>query len=263
MSQRIRDVFDACKKAGRAAFVGYLTAGFPTVEDTVPLMLAMERGGADLIEIGVPFSDPMADGATIQEANTIAVDNQVSYADCIKFVKTAREKGLKAPVIFMGYVNPLIRYGEEKAVKDAKDGGANGFIVVDLPLEEEPLFFKACLTHGMSFVPLIAPTTRDARIPLLVKAADSFIYCVSVAGVTGARKDLPPELPAFIQNIKRFTNLPLAVGFGISNHDHYKQVASLAEGVVVGSAIISTIQSSQADHRPENLEKFIHDITGR
>lgn len=260
MSQLLRDTFAAVKKQGRAAFIPYITAGFPSPKETVSLMLALEKGGADVIELGVPFSDPMADGTTIQTANMVALENNISYADCLNFVREARKNGLKAPVVLMGYVNPLIKYGEEKAVKDAKEAGANGFIIVDLPLEEEPLFFKACREQGMSFIPLIAPTTRDGRIPLLCNAADSFIYCVSVAGVTGARKDLPEELPAFLANIKKYTKLPLAVGFGISSHEHFKQVAAIAEGAVVGSAVINTVQNAPANQRAETVEKFVRNL---
>jgi len=263
MSQLLRDVFAGCKKAGRPAFVGFLTAGYPTLPETVPLLLAMEKGGADVIEVGVPFSDPMADGATIQVANHVAVENKVSFGDCVSVVRQARAKGLKAPVIFMGYVNSLIKYGEEKAVKDAKDAGANGFIVVDLPIEEEPNFFQACRTHSMSFVPLVAPTTREGRLPLLCGVADSFIYCVSVTGVTGQRKDLPEELPAFIQNVRKHTSLPIAVGFGISTREHYKQVSALADGVVVGSAIIKSVQEAPAGKREETVAAFISNLSSR
>lgn len=203
-------------------------------QDTVPLLLAAEKGGADIIEvcnalavqcawltclcrqIGMPFSDPLADGPTIQDANTIALKNGITYRDVLDFVATARKQGLKAPVVLMGYVNPLIQYGEEKAVVDAKEAGVNGFIVVDLPLEEQPFFFKACRTHHLSFVPLIAPTTRNDRLPALVAAADSYIYCVSLTGITGARTSVSKQLPDFLKRVRSFTNLPLAVGFGVS-----------------------------------------------
>jgi tryptophan synthase alpha subunit len=263
MSQAIRDTFERCRQAGRSAFIPYITAGFPSKADTVPLMLAFEKAGADIIELGMPFSDPLADGPTIQYANTVSLSDGTDYADCLRFIKEAREQGLKAPIVLMGYVNPLIQYGEEKAVLDAKEAGANAFIIVDLPLEEQPLFFKACRTHGLSFIPLVTPTTKDSRISMLVNAADSFLYVVSVTGITGERKELPEYLPKFIDNIRSKTKLPLAIGFGISSRVHYEQVEKLADAVVIGSAIIRAVRDADADKRCAAVDTFIHSVTGR
>lgn len=262
MASLLREVFLNKKQENKAVFVPYLTAGFPSPKETVPLLLALEKGGADVIELGVPFSDPLADGTTIQEANTIAVENKISYADCLGFVAEARAKGLRAPVVLMGYVNPLLKYGIQKAVVDAKSAGVNGFIVVDLPLEEEPEFFQECKDQQLSFVPLVAPTSRDARIQQLVDRADSFVYCVSVAGVTGQRKDLPPELPAFIKRVQSMTQLPLAIGFGISTREHFVLVEQLAAGVVIGSAVIQTVKNAPEHEREEQLINFVKKIKG-
>jgi len=208
----------------------------------------MQASGADVIEVGMPFSDPMAEGTTIQLATTMSLSHGTTYDDCLEFVREARSQGLTVPVLFMGYLNPLIAYGEHRAVTAAKKVGANGFIVVDLPLEEQPDFFKAVREEEMSFIPLVAPTSLDKRIKMLADAADSFIYCVSVTGVTGARTDVSDELPSFLERIRRITDLPLAVGFGISTREHFVKVGKIAEGVVIGSQIIKTILNADGEY---------------
>lgn len=264
MSNEIRKVFEKAKKEKRAVFIPFFTAAFPNSLDTVPLLLAAEKGGADIIELGVPFSDPLADGPTIQYSNTISLQQGTKYEDCLRFVKEARDKGLKVPIVLMGYINPLMKYGETKAIQHAHQAGVNGIIVVDLPLEEkESQLVAACREYGISYIPLIAPTSRDERIPMLVNAADSFIYCVSVAGITGSRNDLPPHLPAFVQRVRSFTNLPLAVGFGISTRDHFAAVEKIADGVVIGSAIIQLLRNTSDNERSTALEKYIQQVMGR
>lgn len=263
MSQRLRARFAAGRESHRALFIAYVTAGYPTRAETVPILLALEEGGADVIEIGVPFSDPMADGATIQHANQVALEQDVSYADCLDFVRTARARGLEAPVVFMGYYNPLLSYGEERAVADARAAGADGFIVVDLPPDEAGNFIAACRRHDMSFVPLVAPTTRDERIPLLAGAADAFLYAVSVLGTTGDKSVSTDELPAFLGRIRERSDLPLAVGFGISRREHVVAVGRVADAAVVGSAIIGAIDAADVEHRALRVREFVEDVTGR
>eukprot|EP01006_Ploeotia_vitrea_P022384 TRINITY_DN54792_c0_g1_i1.p2 TRINITY_DN54792_c0_g1~~TRINITY_DN54792_c0_g1_i1.p2 ORF type:complete len:282 (-),score=138.46 TRINITY_DN54792_c0_g1_i1:58-873(-) len=270
MSAAIRDVFKRCGEQGRAAFVPYVTAGFPTPKDTVPLLLSLERAGADVIELGVPFSDPLADGGTIQEANTLVLDKyNISYKDCLGFVAAAREAGLKTPIVLMGYINPLLAFGQKEAVAQAKQAGANGFIVVDLPWgehsdDEDGIFVAECRAHGLSVVPLLAPTTRDLRIKLLTEAADSFVYCVSVAGVTGARKSVNKALPEFLARIREHTDKPLAVGFGISTREHYQNVEKMgANAVVIGSAVIKTITAAEQGKECDAIEKYVRTVMGK
>lgn len=255
-------MFERCRAAGRPAFMPYITAGYPGAAETVPLLLALEAGGADAIELGVPFSDPMADGATIQHANYVAVEQGVSFADCLGFVRTARERGLEAPVILMGYYNPLLAYGEERAPGDAAAAGADGFIVVDLPPEEAGRFLVACRGADMSFVPLVAPTTADTRIAKIAGAADAFLYCVSVLGTTGQRAALPEELPGFIGRVRGLTGLPLAVGFGIGTREHVEEVGRIADAAVIGSAIIATIDAADEAHRAQRVREFVESVTG-
>ncbi|WWC72522.1 tryptophan synthase, beta subunit [Kwoniella pini CBS 10737] len=265
MSEEIKKVFANKKEQDQPAFVTFLTAGFPTKDATVPLMLSLEAGGADIIELGVPFSDPIADGPTIQKANTVAIENNVHYSDCLEYVRQARSQGLKAPVIFMGYYNPLIAYGEDKAVKDAREAGANGYILVDLPPTEAIKFREICQEHTMSYIPLIAPSTSIDRVKFLTSIADSFIYVVSKMGVTGssAGEAISASLPELVARIRAFTPVPLAVGFGVDNRTHFEFVTSAgSDAVVVGSKIIKLVFDNATNGKATTeLTKFCKEIT--
>ncbi|AAW41157.1 tryptophan synthase, putative [Cryptococcus deneoformans JEC21] len=265
MAEQLKQVYADKKAQDQAAFVTFLTAGFPTRDATVPLMLALEAGGADIIELGVPFSDPVADGPVIQKANNVAIENNVHYSDCIEYVRQARAQGLKAPVLFMGYYNPIIAYGEERAVKDAREAGANGYIVVDLPPTEAVDFRNTCTKAGMSYIPLVAPSTSIDRVKFLTSIADSFIYVVSKMGVTGSSssENISASLPELVKRIRTFTTIPLAVGFGIDNRTHFDYVTSSgADAVVVGSKIIKLIFEHADDGlAPKVVEDYCREIT--
>uniref|UniRef100_A0A8H7NLY5 tryptophan synthase n=1 Tax=Bionectria ochroleuca TaxID=29856 RepID=A0A8H7NLY5_BIOOC len=262
--EAIKQTFAACKAQNRSALVTYVTAGYPRPEDTPEILLALERGGADVLELGVPFTDPIADGPTIQTANTVALQHGVTIESSLEIVKTARSRGLKAPVIFMGYYNPLLNYGEERLLKDCRDAGVNGFIVVDLPPEEAVSFRKLCSKGSLSYVPLIAPATSDARMKILCQLADSFIYVVSRQGVTGATGTLNANLPDLLERVKKYSgNKPAAVGFGVSTREHFLSVASLADGVVVGSQIVTTLQKAKDGEGFSDVEKYCAYLCGR
>jgi tryptophan synthase alpha subunit len=263
MSQRLRDTFAAGKAAQRALFVPYVTAGYPGPEYTVDLLLAMEAGGGDILELGMPFTDPLADGATIQHANQVAIEKGVHLDDCLRFVSEARGKGLKAPVLLMGYYNPILAMGEANAIRLAKEAGADGFIIVDLPPEEATDFLAACKQHDMSYIPLAAPTTSESRLDKLAAAADAFIYCVSVTGTTGTRTELPAELGEFVARVRRHTDLPLAVGFGVSTRAHVEQVSGVADAAVVGSAIIAAIDAGDAPGCVERVREYVESVSGQ
>ena len=263
MSKRLKDLFANARAEGRKLFVPYVTAGYPRREDTVPVLLAMEAGGADVIEIGVPFTDPLADGATIQHANQVAIEQGVSLGDCFEFVREARAQGLKAPVLFMGYYNPILARGEARACGEAAAAGADGWIVVDLPPEEAGSFLVECSKSDMSFVPLVAPTTRDARIELIAGVADAFIYCVSMTGTTGAGQVNQDELPVFIERIRAHTDLPLGVGFGINTRAQADAVRKVADAAIVGSAIIATIDAAEENHRAQSVREYVENVSGR
>jgi tryptophan synthase len=263
MSRRLRDRLAGARAEGRTAFIGYVTAGYPTAAESLDILLALQAGGADVIEIGVPFSDPMADGATIQRADEAALRNGMSYTRCLALLREARAAGLEVPVLFMGYYNPLLAYGEELAVADAAASGADGFIVVDLPPDEASDFLGACRRHDMSFVPLIAPTTRDARLPTVTGAADAFLYCVSVLGTTGSRSIDTGELPAFLDRVRAVSDLPLGVGFGISRREHVVAVGRMADAAIVGTAIIAAIDGAGPAGPAAAVREYVEDVTGR
>lgn len=251
---RIEEAFAACKERNEAAFVTFVTAGFPAKEDTPAILLGMQEGGASIIELGIPYTDPQADGATIQQTNQVAIKGGTSdIIKCLEMVKVARSQGLTIPVVLMGYYNPFYQFGIENLCEKSKEYGADGFIVVDLPPEEGAVLAKSCNKHGLSNIPLIAPTTTDERIEHLAATASTFIYCVSVTGVTGSRSELPDDLCDFIARVRSKTDLPLAVGFGISTPQMVQSVANMSDGVVVGSAILKAAQQA-GDTTAERVE---------
>ena len=264
MSKHLTEAFEAADKRGRAAFVGFVTAGYPTREETVDIMLGMQKGGTDIIELGVPFTDPLADGASIQRTSEVALAhaNPISLTDCLSLTKAARAAGVTVPVVLMGYFNPFLMYGLDKLMDDSKASGVSGFIVVDLPPEEGMPFVEAANKRGLSYVPLVTPTSTNERIQQLASVASSFLYVVSLAGVTGARAELPKELPVFIDRIRKFTKLPLAVGFGISSREQVAEVGEFANGVVVGSAICKALDTPAKGKTPaQSVEAFVKSVT--
>ncbi|KAI9775217.1 MAG: tryptophan synthetase [Candelina submexicana] len=262
--EAIKRTFAQCKKEQRPALVTYVTAGYPSLKETVEVLLGMEAGGADLIELGLPFTDPIADGPTIQKANTQALKNGVTVTSTLETVRQARKRGLRAPVLFMGYYNPLLSYGEERILKDAREAGVNGFIVVDLPPEEAVRFRNFCTRGGLSYIPLIAPATSESRMKLLCKIADSFIYVVSRMGVTGATGTLNATLPELLDRVHEFSgNIPAAVGFGVSTREHFLSVGKISEGVVIGSQIVTTLANAPAGEGAKKVEDYCAEITGR
>jgi tryptophan synthase len=262
--EALKQTFQRCKAQGRAALVTYVTAGYPTAESTPNVILSMEKGGADVIELGVPFTDPIADGPTIQTANTIALENGVTIESTLQMVRDARKLGVRAPILLMGYYNPLLSYGEERLMKDCNEAGVNGFIVVDLPPEEAISFRKWCTLGGLSYVPLIAPATSDARMRILCKLADSFIYVVSRQGVTGALGTINANLPELLSRVKQYSgDKPAAVGFGVSTREHFVSIAQLADGVVVGSMIVTTLQKAAKGEEYKAVQDFCSYLCGR
>ncbi|EME87143.1 uncharacterized protein MYCFIDRAFT_212777 [Pseudocercospora fijiensis CIRAD86] len=264
MADGIRKAFARAKSEGRPALVTYTTAGYPTIAETPDILLSMEAGGADVIELGTPFTDPIADGPTIQTANTQALANGTTTKHCLQIVRDARSRGLSAPVLLMGYYNPLLAYGEERMLQDAKAAGVNGFIMVDLPPEEAVRFRHHCTTYGLSYVPLIAPATSEKRMKLLCSIADSFIYVVSRMGVTGATGALSSGLPDLLERVHKYSNgAPAAVGFGVSTREHFVEVGKVSEGVVIGSQIITTIKNAGPSKGAKAVEEYCYSITQR
>ena len=262
-SPRIAQAFGRAKSEDRVALMAYLTAGYPEPEATVPLVRALVEGGADAIELGVPFSDPLADGATMQLASQRALQAGMNVGRCLALVQDARSAGVVIPLIVMTYYNPVLAYGQDGFVQDAGAAGADGLITVDVPPEEAEPLSARCRAEGMDFIPLLAPTSGDERIALVARQASGFIYCVSVAGVTGSREELPSELGAFLQRVRRETDLPLAVGFGISRREHIEALHGLADAAIVGSAIVELLEAAPRAEREGKVTEYVEVLTGR
>lgn len=260
-----RAVANAKENKGRAAFVAFFTCGYPTIDDAVDIMLGLEAGGADVIELGVPFSDPIADGPTIQMSSHVALQQGVTLQTCFDKVRDARSKGLVVPVVLMGYYNPVLCFGEAETVSAAREAGVNGFIIVDLPPcgPESQVFRERCTAEGLALVPLVAPTTSTERLQAICATAAGFVYCVAVTGVTGGRTELPAHLKDYVARVRSAASgAPLAVGFGISDHKQFCEVAQHADGVVVGSAIIKLLQSPPSGTSPAAaVENFARMLT--
>lgn len=256
----ITGAFTKARDAGRIALIPYLTAGYPSLEQSERLLLALVRGGADLIEIGLPFSDPLADGATIQRASHQALENGVRLADCIALAGRLRQQhGVRVPLLFMGYYNPILRYGLDRFAADAARAGVDGVIVPDLPVEESDDLLAALHAHGRDLIFLVAPTSTDKRIAEIAAHASGFVYCVSLTGVTGKRAALPDFGP-YLARVRAHTDLPLAIGFGISTPEHVRQVAAVADGAIVGSALINLIDSVPEAEQPAAVEAFLRSL---
>jgi tryptophan synthase alpha chain len=257
---RIPETFARCKAEKRAALMPYVMVGYPERESILELAPALEGVGADMFELGVPFSDPLADGATVQRAAERALKNGVRLPYCIETAAAVRERGLRAPLVMMGYYNPFLQYGIERLCTNAASAGIDGLIIPDLPPEEANEVHAACQSHDLDLICFVAPTTPEARMEQIAKVASGFIYCVALTGVTGARKELWPGLPDFLHRVRQHTDLPLVVGFGISTADHVRQVSAYADGVIVASALINTMESLPPEQQIEGATQFVHNL---
>lgn len=240
---RIRAVFAQAKQERRAAFMPYHAMGYPNRATTLEVIATLAEVGADLFEIGIPHSDPLADGPTNQAATYTAIMQGTTVKDCLAMVRELRAQGVTQPFCAMTYFNPLFAYGIERFVQDAMVAGIDGLIVPDLPPEEGEEVETACRKAGLATVYLLAPTSTESRIQYVAQHASGFIYLVSVTGITGARTELPPDLKAFVQRVRRHTNLPLAIGFGIGTGQQAAAVGEIADGVIVGSALVKAAGS--------------------
>ncbi len=260
---RIEETFARLKAEGRTGFVAFLTVGYPDVEATLRIVPALIEGGADVIELGVPFSDPLAEGPTIQKASFHALEQGVTVETCLGVVRKLRDMGVEAPIVPMGYYNPLMAYGIERFTGEAAEAGVDGLIIVDLPPEESDEMLAACEAAGLRLIYLVAPTSTEERIREVARRASGFVYCVSVTGVTGARDEIAPGLGEFVGRVRSATNLPIAVGFGISQPEHFEAVARIADAAVIGSAIIDEIAKSDPSEQSERLKRYAEVVTGR
>ena len=253
---RIGPRFEALQREGRRALIMYLTVGHPERDSALALVPAIVAAGADMIELGVPFSDPLADGATVQRATQAALLNGVGIGDCLQTVRDLRGSGIEVPILFMGYYNPMLQYGIERFCATAAEAGVDGFIVPDLPPEEAGELHAACKRHDLDLIFMLAPTSTDDRIRDVATLGSGFIYCVSLTGITGARSELPIQLPAFLERVRAATTTPIAVGFGISEPRHAEQVAEVADGVIVGSALLTIVETA-VDKGADEVRRFV------
>lgn len=254
---RIAAAFEAALGEGRAALMPYFTLGYPDPQTSLEIVTAVSQAGADLIELGLPFSDPLADGPTIQHSTQVALEAGTNLAKCLDLVADLRARGVRQPLILMGYFNPILAYGLERFVEQAARAGADGFIIPDLPPEEAGELEAVCRAHDLALVYLVAPTSTPERLALAAQRTSGFLYLVSLTGVTGARASLSPDLQAFVERVRAQAqpDLPLAVGFGISTPEQAAAVAGLVEGVIVGSALIEAV--SGADDPAKAAARFI------
>ena len=240
----ISEAFQTAQRAGHAALMPYLTLGYPNPTLSLSLIKAAADSGADLLELGVPFSDPLADGPTIQHSTQVALQQGMTVARCLDQTRTLRDQGLKQPVLLMGYFNPLLAYGIDRFVEDAVQAGADGLIIPDLPPEEALAIETACRQRRLALVYLASPNTIPQRLALLAERTSGFLYLVSVKGVTGARVGLAPVIDDFVRRARAVAHTPVAVGFGIATPEQAAAVGRIADGVIVGSALINAIDSN-------------------
>ena len=235
---RIDKVF----KKGSTALIAYVTVGYPSLEATMEVVPLLEHWGCDIVELGIPFSDPLADGGTIQQASDAALGKGVTSQRCLEIAGELRRK-TDMPLVFMTYFNPVMHYGLDKFCHSSRQAGIDGLIIPDLPPEEGSELESASRKHGLDLIYLLAPTSTGARIRLVSGRSRGFIYLVSTTGTTGAREKLSAELPGFVSRVRKITGLPLCVGFGISTPEQAGEVAAFADGVIVGSRIIQLLSA--------------------
>ncbi len=254
MNDRISSTFAKCREEGRAALVCFITGGDPTPQDTGAMLDALVAGGADLIELGMPFTDPMADGTAIQLANLRSLGAGTKTADIFSIAAAFRARHPETPLILMGYANPMIRRGADWFAQAARDAGVDGVICVDIPTEEDAELGPALRNAGVHFIRLATPTTDAARLPAVLEGSSGFLYYVSVAGITGKQQAAQASIEQAVAHLRSGTDLPIAVGFGVRTPDQAAAIGAVADGVVVGSAIVDIVGQYGADAAPHVQE---------
>jgi tryptophan synthase alpha chain len=252
---RIERIFHDRRAEGRAALVPYVTSGFPEPGTTLPLLHALVDAGADVIELGIPFSDPLADGPTIQRSSWTALQGGTTVRSTLDTLDRFREVH-DTPVVLFTYLNPVLSYGTDRFCRDAVEAGADGLLLTDLPTGSAPETEEAVVAAGLDLIRLLAPTTPEDRVPWVASSGRGFLYYISRTGVTGARTELRTELGLEVEGLRSWTDLPIAVGFGISTPDQARLVADVADGVVVGSALIQVLEADGV----EGAAGFVRDL---
>ncbi len=262
-TSRIQTVFNQKRDGDNKIMSLFITAGYPDLDSTVDLILGFEKNGADIIELGMPFSDPLADGPTIQYASNVAISNGITMKKIFDMVKEVR-KSSEISIILMGYINPVFRYGVEKFCSDAEESGVDGLIIPDAPLEESSIISDAAAKHGLEMIYLVAPNSTDVRMRSVDEKSSGFVYCVSVTGVTGARSgdEVARSVQKFIERVKtNVTRNPKLVGFGIKSHEDASLIARDLDGFIVGSALIDTVRKSYPNKGwKESVFQFVKEL---
>ena len=254
--------FQQIEAESRTGIILFLTAGFPDLEATLKLVPELVQAGADCIELGVPFSDPLADGPTIQASSFHALQNNVTLDNCIQVVRELRGLVPDTPLVLFSYYNPILSYGLEAFGRDAGQAGVDGVIVPDLPPDESGPLRQQCTSQGIHMIPLLAPTSTDARIQRACQSASGFIYCVNLTGVTGARNELPTGAFTLLERVRRYTDLPLAAGFGISRKEHVRSIGGHGQAAVVGSALIDAIMHAAPGEMVKKARELVIELRG-
>ena len=257
MSARNDATFARCAAEGRPALITYIMAGDPTLEDSAKLLNALPEAGADIIELGMPFSDPTADGPTIQAAAARALKHRVTIDAILEVAADFRNAHPETPLILMGYINPVLSYGTDRFAAAASEAGVDGVILVDVPPEEDEIIAPALQDYGVDLVRLIAPTTDDSRIQMITKSASGFVYAVAIKGITGTASADDAELKQRISHIKSLTPHPVAAGFGIRTPEQVAALKGVADGVVVGSALV---EAFTAENNVEQATQFVRSL---
>ena len=262
MTNRIDTTLSKLREVGQPVLAPFVTIGFPDIPTSESLARTLLDSGGDMLELGVPFSDPLADGPTVQMTSYRALQNGVTVARCIQAVKNLRDGGVESPLILMGYYNPFLHYGLDRFLDDSAAAGMDGMIVPDLPTEEAAQLSQMASERGIHIIPLLAPTSSDERIRDACESAGGFIYCVNFIGVTGARSLSSRSTPALVERIRRYTDLPILVGFGVSRREHFEEIATFADGAILASALLDAVDKATDDEKLDVARKFMHSIRG-
>lgn len=257
---RIDQAFQQNREKGSLTLIPFITVGDPDLDTSIDILRELERAGADIVELGVPYSDPLADGPVIQASSFRALQHRVTIVDCIQIAGRSRQAGIQLPYILFTYYNPVLQLGFDRFFRLMAENDIHGAIIPDLPVEENEEVRAMCENHGIHLIPLVAPTSRE-RIRKITATAQGFIYCVSSLGVTGTRTQFASGIDEFIADVRSATSLPVAVGFGISNREQVERFSAVCDGVVVGSAIVRTIGDAvsllgEADSREQGLRQI-------
>tara|TARA_Y100000590_G_scaffold164382_1_gene188336 strand:- start:5988 stop:6809 length:822 start_codon:yes stop_codon:yes gene_type:complete len=246
--------------SNKISIATFMTTDYPDHDTFINISVKLCEMGVDILEFGIPFSDPIAEGRTIQETTFRVLETGTNITNCLESISLIRQMGYTTPIVIMGYYNPILKYGLHSFTLKAKQAGVDGLIVADLPVEESNKLRELCNANNIHLIQMLAPTSTAERIKKTCEIASGFIYCVSITGVTGARKSIGPEIEILVNQIRNYTNIPIMVGFGISNRDHVETIGKFADGAIIGSALLDTIGEYKGEKAISKAYKFIENL---